>query len=253
MEPGQYAAFCSLRDEFKDHVAGLSSRCPWLRPLQEALRAELGYLDYEIETPVVYNRDLDEVAESDEPLFLIVADNPGKNEQKAAQNRYLVGQSGKVASSWFASRLGLDFRKACVIINKTPIHTPKTAELSLMLKLAARESPKLAEEFRRALIESQGTMARLALGFHKALGCTLWVSGYGELRRGRLFRHWAEELGRLYEAEASSLRESVWVFRHFSMNQFSIEYSAWDSGSSTTAMHRLEAIGRARRKEILGW
>ncbi len=253
MKPGQYKAFCALKTEFKDYVGELSLRCPWLTSLQESLRAELGYLDYEIETPVVYNRDLDDLSESDEPRFLIVADNPGKNEQKASQNRYLVGQSGKLAAGWFKAKLDLDFRSACVIINKTPIHTPKTAEIARLQALAARESPRLARELAGILLESQLKMAGMAHGMHRALGCDLWISGYGELRRGKLFRPWAEELSRLYSGVTPALRDSVWVFRHFSMNQFSIEYSSWDRDGGGTAMERLEAIGRARRKEILGW
>ena len=251
MRRGQYQAFEALRDGFRNHVAGLSARSPWLGDLQEELRLQLGYTDYRIETPIVYNRALDEVGRDDEPAFIVVADNPGKNEQKKTQNRYLVGQSGKLASGWFAAELGLDFHKSCIIINKTPIHTPKTAEIALLKKLARAKSPRLGEELDSLLDESQRWMASLGRNLHEALGCVLWVSGYGELRPRKLFGTWAEETRRLYASAPPALRDSVWVFRHFSMNQFSIEYSRSKAPGSPEA--RLSAIGTARRLEILGW
>jgi hypothetical protein len=251
MKRKQYEAFDALRGEFRDYVTMLSGRSPWLGGLQEELRAELGYEDYRVETPIVYNRALDDVGLGDEPAYIVVADNPGKNEQKASQNRYLVGQSGKLATGWFAAELGLDFRKACLIVNKTPIHTPKTAEIALLKKLARRKSSRLGEEMDALLDESQRWMAGFARRLHGAMGCVLWISGYGELRPGKLFRSWAEETGRLYASAPRSLTDKVWVFRHFSMNQFSIEYSR--SNAPGTPRERLAAIGTARRGEILGW
>jgi hypothetical protein len=251
MRRRQYEAFEALRDEFRDYVAELSGRSPWLGSLQEELRVALGYEDYRVETPIVYNRALDDVALGDEPAYIVVADNPGKNEQKASQNRYLVGQSGKLASGWFAAELGLDFHKSCLIINKTPIHTPKTAEIALLKKLARRKSPRLGGELDALLDESQRWMAGFARRLHGTMGCILWISGYGELRPGKLFRPWAEEAARLYAAAPRSLADKVWVFRHFSMNQFSIEYSR--SEASGAPLGRLAAIGTARRGEILGW
>jgi hypothetical protein len=248
---GQYQAFDALRGGFRDYVERLTARSPWLGDIQEELRLELGYADYRVETPVVYNIALDDVRLGDEPSFIIVADNPGKNEQKKSQNRYLVGQSGKLASGWFAAELGLDFHKSCLIINKTPIHTAKTAEIALLKKLARRRSQRLGDELDAMLDESQRWMAGFGRGLHEALGCVLWISGYGELRPRKLFEAWAEETRRLYASAPAGLRDRVWVFRHFSMNQFSIEYSR--SEAPGTPIERLSAIGTARRAEILGW
>ena len=250
MNRGQYRAFDGLRGRFRDYVQKLTVRSPWLGELQEELRVEQGYSDYRVETPIVYNLALDDVSIADEPVYIIVADNPGKNEQKKSRNRYLVGQSGKLASGWFAAELGIDFQKSCIIINKTPIHTPKTAEIALLKKLARRKSPQLGDELDSLLDESQRWMAGLG-DLHGAMGCVLWVSGYGELRPRKLFRAWAEETTRLYASAPAALRNSVWVFRHFSMNQFSIEYRRTEA--TCNPADRLAAIGTARRKEILGW
>lgn len=252
MNSGQFGEFGAVRREFKEYVASLSSRAPWLGGLQEKLRISLGYDDYRVETPVVYNRALDEVGPKDKPHFIVVADNPGKNEQKAVNRRYLVGQSGKLAQGWFRQELGLDFHASTLIINKTPIHTPKTAEIATLRRLAAQDSGKLVAELDRLLDESQRVMARFAFRLHACLGGVLWISGYGELKPKGLFAAWTREITTLYAGASPALRNGVWVFRHFSMNQFAIEYKQF-GGAATDPMEKLEAIGTANRKRTLGW
>jgi hypothetical protein len=219
MTKEQFGEFQKLRDEFREYAASLSARTPWLGNLQDRLRLSLGYDDYNIETPVVYNEALDDFCPGDKPRFIIVADNPGKNEQKACNRRYLVGQSGKLAQGWFAKELRLDFRTSTLIVNKTPIHTPKTAEINLLRRLAARDSGRLAGELDHILDESQRFMANLAFRLHSCMGGVLWISGYGELKPKGLFAAWSEETTRLYAGATPAMRGTVWVFRHFSMNQ----------------------------------
>ncbi len=251
MTQTQSTSFDALRMEFRSYVQELNRRSPWLRDLQEELRESLGYQDYNVETPIVYNKTLDDFGPTDQPLFIIVADNPGKNEQKADVQRYLVGQSGKLAKGWFDKELKLNFYKTCIIINKTPIHTPKTAELGHLRRLAQARSPDLGEALDLLLEESQRFMAGLAFRMHAALDSVLWVSGYGELRQGKLFSTWAQETKKLYANAEPGLRQSLWVFRHFSMNQFAIEYKK--STYSGEPMDRLAAVGSSNRRRILGW
>ena len=252
MNSGQFGEFGAIRQEFKEYAASLSSRAPWLGGLQERLRVSLGYDDYRVETPIVYNEALDELGPKDKPHFIIVADNPGKNEQKAANRRYLVGQSGKLALGWFRRELGLDFHASTLIINKTPIHTPKTAEIATLRRLAAEDSYRVAAELDRLLDESQRRMARFAFRLHACLGGVLWISGYGELKPKGLFASWASEITALYAGASPALRNGVWVFRHFSMNQFAIEYKQF-GGAAIDPVKKLEAIGTANRKRIFGW
>lgn len=252
MTKKQYDELDAIRREFRDYAASLVGRAAWLGGLQEALRVSLGYDDYRIETPVVYNEALDDLGLNDKPRFIIVADNPGKNEQKAANRRYLVGQSGKLAQSWFLKELGMDFRAVSLIINKTPVHTPKTAEIRALRRLAADVSAARLDELDRLLDESQRTMAGFAFRLHSCLGGVLWISGYGEIKPKGLFAAWAEEATRLYGTASPSLRERVWVFRHFSMNQFAIEYKQTEDAGAEP-MERLAAIGTANRRRILGW
>ncbi|MDX9826305.1 MAG: hypothetical protein RBT73_01035 [Spirochaetia bacterium] len=252
MTKTHYTSFDALRMDFSSYVEELNRRSPWLKDLQDELRQSMGYEDYAVETPIVYNKALDEIQARDQPSFIIVADNPGKNEQKAANQRYLVGQSGKLAKGWFAAELNMDFYTTCIIINKTPIHTPKTAELGRLRKLAHARSAELGKELDMLLEESQRFMASLAFRLHSALGSVLWVSGYGELGPNKLFSSWAQEIKRLYAATDPELRENVWVFRHFSMNQFAIEYKR-SASASNEPLSRLASVGKANRARILGW
>ncbi|MCE1206684.1 MAG: hypothetical protein LWX00_04690 [Spirochaetia bacterium] len=248
MTEEQFAGLCKIRDEFRAYVDELSVRAsPWLLPLQDEVRRLQGYSDYKVETPIVYNRSLDDVRAEDDIRFIIVADNPGKNEQLGKNQRYLVGQSGKLARGWFKAELGIDFEKQALIINKTPIHTPKTAELRLLRKIAGAH----LNELDALLDESQKRMADFAFRMHGCLDCYLWISGYGELAGRGLFKPWAEALSGFYSNESERRKRKVLVFRHFSMNQFAIEYKSNQSG--LPALERLEAIGLANRQRILGW
>lgn len=267
MTKARYGKFDAIRNEFRKYVEELSARAPWLGSLQEELRQTLGYDDYRIETPVVYNLALDDIRLGDSPRFIIVADNPGKNEQKTENRRYLVGQSGKLAQGWFRKELEADFRSVALIINKTPIHTPKTAEIRILRKIAAARSPDIAAELEELLGESQRRMADIAFRLHRCLGSVLWVSGYGELKPKGLFADWSKAATRLYleasGAEGRMLRDSLWVFRHFSMNQFAIEYAqareaflsgtSSRSGASPDPINLLSSIGEANRRRILGF
>lgn len=256
MTPSQYRRFSDIRDRMRDYVDSLLKDNLWILNVQRDLYRARGYREEELETPIVYNLSLDEITRESSPLFIIVADNPGLQEQKAKNQRYLVGQAGKLAVSWFRTNLDMDFRSATVIINKTPVHTPKTAELRLLVRLARERSTELAT----LLAESQKVMARFACELVECLQIPLWVSGLGELKRGGIFRPWAEELrARCMEAPAS-VRGQILLFRHFSMNQFAIEYSnalrdeeklAAPSDPRAT-LSLLERIGTKNRAAILG-
>jgi hypothetical protein len=252
MKSETYEALVGVRADFGAEVRRLNAALPGLPRLQDELRESLGYGDYRVETPVVYNRALDEIGPRDRLSYILVADNPGKKEQLAANNRYLVGQSGKLAEGFFRNRLGVDFRREVAILNKTPIHTPKTAEMRKLLALAAARDPEGGERLRAELVASQRAMAALAHRLHAASGAVLWISGYGELKARGLFSAYAEALAEAYEGAPRRLLDRVWLFRHFSMNQFAIEVKEKaDPGKPLLA--ELSRIGVENRKRVLGW
>jgi hypothetical protein len=247
MSPKSYAALVEAIAEFRSLVDGWTLSHPYLPGLLEHLRVELGYEDYRVETPIVFNRALDDLSPGSDIRVILVADNPGKNEQKAVNNRYLVGQSGKLAAGWFADKLGIDFRKEVLILNKTPVHTPKTAELRKLLAAAGSDRQRLEG----LLAESQLAMAGLAARLHLALGAVLWISGCGELRKGGLFQTYRDELSRLMSAMTPDERGRVWAFNHFSMNQFAIEVKR-KSDPCFSPAENLALIGAANRERIFG-
>jgi len=210
----------------KRYIESMLDKSAWLLDIQRALYRERGYREEDLESPVVYNLALDDVNPGSDPRFIVVADNPGLQEQKLKNHRYLVGQSGKLAVSWFRNHLDMDFRTATIIINKTPIHTPKTAELRILAKLAGERRDELAA----LLEESQRVMARFAIELAECMGCPLWVSGIGELRSRGIFQVWAEELRSLAARSKPGTRANILLFRHFSMNQFAIEFAAAERG-----------------------
>lgn len=256
MTKEQWTAFSSFKDRFREQcrlwaiAAGKSpadTGALWLASLQKAAADADGNPAYPLQTPIVYNRALDDIGASDSVALIVVGDNPGKDEQLEKNRKYLVGQAGKLGEGFFRKNpsLGIDFRKNAIILNKTPIHTAKTKQLSLLLKSGGA---RFAELF----TETQRWMARETASLQKSLGCDLWLVGYGELRAKGLFSEYAEELGRRYERGGDPKSDRVRLYQHFSMNRFSIDL-AGRADDSLSLGENLRSIGLAHRNEILGW
>ena len=144
MKRSAWNKFVKARDQYRAAAGELDKSLPRLRSLQQKLVNERSGGEgaaYRVETPVVYNHALDDIAPGDEIGLILVADNPGRREQAAENRRYLVGPSGKIAEKFFRENpaLGIDFRKNAIILNKTPIHTPRTAELRELCRLLGNE------------------------------------------------------------------------------------------------------------------
>lgn len=264
MTEREWQAFSAFRTDFKTSCRQWLTRCGYeysapneavssveksagrgvLHLLQQAAAAENKTPVYPQETPIVYNHSLDELQGSDTIKLIIVSDNPGKNEQLHKNQRYLVGQAGKVAEGFFRRNpeLNIDFRREAIILNKTPIHTAKTKELNYLLKNGG-------EQFRSLFEETQQWLASHTAALQKALGCPLWLVGYGELRKKSLFTAYADELQRQYGGKSDA---PVYVFQHFSMNCFAIDFKKLGD-QHKSAEENLRTIGLLHRKEILGW
>jgi len=264
MQKKAYAAIDKARKEFRSLVEAWSAENGYLAEAQEKVRIEKGYVDYRVETSVVYNRALDDIGPADETIkIILVADNPGKNEQLSANNRYLVGQSGKLAEGWFKRELAIDFRREVLILNKTPVHTPKTAELKLLKKRAGMHRERLEA----LLAESQSAMADLAWRLYSNLRSSgggrkistagtepwpvLWVSGLGELRKGGLFEIYRDELSQRMASANKAELGGIWAFNHFSMNQFAIEVKK-KARPGKRLIEELERIGRENAARVFG-
>jgi len=241
-----YKSFVKVREKFRKLTEDLSRQLPKLKSVQQDFVNKRSEVTYTVETPVVYNSALDDVTIDDDIKLILVADNPGRREQAAENRRYLVGPSGKIAKKFFTDnpKLGIDFLKNVIILNKTPIHSPRTAELR---ELCRMDSGKLAE----ALEESQKIMANLLLEFHKALNCPVWITGYSEMKKGGIFEVYTEKLKELYSSKDNKeFYKNLLFYRHFSMNQFTIDLKQ-QTIPGETVLKSLKRIGTAYRKRIL--
>ncbi|GMO47220.1 MAG: hypothetical protein Pg6C_09370 [Treponemataceae bacterium] len=263
MKDEAWDAFCVFRDAFRAQTDS------WRKEFADALAplqiesAKNDTPDYPLETPVVYNAALDEISRDDEIKIILIGDNPGKDEQRKKNRRYLVGQSGKVADGFFKKNpaLGIDFRKNVVILNKTPVHTAKTKHLRHLLSFGGAPIQSL-------LRESQTWMAERTAKLHQSLfsfGTRLWLVGYSELKEKGIFTEYKQSLFRAYQGGADPAVQnmipawdSVLVFQHFSMNCFLTdlnryrENSAREEPSRETLFQSLNNLGILHRKHIFG-
>ena len=265
MNNAQWQAFCCFRDAFKAKCAEWDAAfSDELMPLQRAaVTPETP--PYPIETAVVYNRALDELTPQSRITYIVIGDNPGKDEQLSKNNRYLVGRSGKLAEGFFArnSELATDFRRNVIILNKTPVHTAKTAQLDTVADTGS-------ERIRTLLAESQQWMAQATATLHRELYDAavaanggdvprLWLVGYSELKGKGLFQRYRDELKAAYLLDDGETMHAAWnsvyVYRHFSMNQFSSDLKKKRTtidGTPEPLQQALTRIGLQYKQMIFG-
>jgi hypothetical protein len=247
----EWKKFAAAKEHFRHITQEIDKSLPKLKNIQQKFvnsRSDAKNAAYTVETPVVYNTALDEITVNDEIKLILVADNPGRREQAAQNRRYLTGPSGKIAQKFFRDNpsLGIDFLKNVIILNKTPIHSPRTVELKL---LCGMEEETGGHSIARALEESQKNMAELLLEFHEALNTPVWITGYSEMKKTGIFEIYTNRLKELY-ADKLELYKQLFLYRHFSMNQFTIDLNKQAQEGETVAK-TLKRIGSAYKKRIL--
>ena len=247
MTAQQWKYFCDFKDEFKSKVEEWKKAAPELTELQKEAARLAKTPEYPFETTVVYNRSLDDITPEDEIKLIVIGDNPGKDEQLAKNNRYLVGQAGKIAEGYFRKNpeLGVDFRKNVIILNKTPVHSAKTIQLNAIAKLGGEKIASLIKT-------SQLWMAEKTAGLHAALGTELWLVGYSELKARGIFCPYRDVLKAACTPQAW---QRVYVFQHFSMNRFTIDLGDFiKAGKKENAPleSNIHELGVLHRNEIFG-
>lgn len=247
MTKADFERFCQFREKFKYQIEEwkkqLVGQEEEIKALQKSLAKKDGVPEYSLDNILVYNKALDEVSENDDIKLIVIGDNPGKAEQLSENQRYLVGQAGKIAEGFFAKNpeLEIDFRKNVIILNKTPFHTAKTKELLLLAKEAGEKVVKIIEE-------SQEFMAKETANLAKDLNLEIWLVGYSELKPKGIFALYREALKSAFEDFAKS---KVYVYQHFSMNRFLVDLKECRD-SSKSLKENLVIIGENHRKEIFG-
>ena len=246
MNNNQWNYFCEFRTSFKQKVLEWTSQVPQLSDLQKKAAKLAGTPDYPFENPVVYNTDLDKITAADDIKLIVIGDNPGKDEQLNKNQRYLCGQAGKLADGFFKNHpeLGIDFRRNVIILNKTPVHSAKTAQLKTMIKQGGPEVETL-------ILDSQNWMAEQTARLHQALeGTQLWLVGYSELKEGHFFMPYRDTLKNTYK-DAPNAWQNVYVYQHFSMNRFTIDLNDFSNQNPRlNLMDQLSTLGTRHKNEI---
>lgn len=253
MNSNQWQAFCAFKKDFKKKIKEWSCLVPELAQLQKEAALLAKTPSYPFETPIVYNTDLDKITPEDEIKLIVIGDNPGKDEQLAKNRRYLCGQAGKIAEGFFKRNpeLGIDFRKNVIILNKTPVHSAKTAQLRTIMKKGGKEVEQL-------ILQSQLWMAEKTSELLKELcrdgtGPCLWLVGYSELKGKGFFIPYRDQLKEcLYD---TANWQNVYVFQHFSMNRFTIDLGEFVQNNKLAGLtleEQIERVGEFHKGEIFG-
>ena len=260
MTDNQWKIFCDFKNDLKKMVTKWQELFPNLKDLQKQAAIIAKTPDYPFETPIVYNLALEEISKNDEIKLIVIGDNPGKDEQLAKNNKYLVGQAGKIAEGFFNrnENLGIDFRKNVIILNKTPIHSAKTSQLKTIARLGG-------EKISEFIKESQIWMAKRTAQLHIEMNnqilqenqTELWLVGYSELKEKGLFLNYRDELKKYYSVDDKSKSnwQKVFVFQHFSMNRFTIDLKNYiEKKIDNCKIDReiLHELGQIHRTEIFG-
>jgi uracil-DNA glycosylase len=187
---------------------------------------------------IVFNEDLLKLNPS-EVRFILVGDNPGKEEQKA--KRYLIGTAGQGARRFFEETAHLvdSFDRQVMVLNKTPFFTPSTMDLGELSEVEA------------LLEESQKYMAQLMVRFQQILGCPLWVTGFGGCRNAKGDWNFKTAKSRPLAPFFKALREEIekskvaddklGFFKHFSYAHFQKDIHR--NGIPTDYLQSLSEIG----------
>lgn len=245
MTEQQWNAFSEFRNEFKLQCQKWSTQCPQLQHLQASAAQAAHTPSYPFQTPVVYNTDLDKITAESNIALIVIGDNPGKDEQLTQNQRYLVGQAGKIAEGYFRRNpeLKIDFRQNVIILNKTPIHSAKTNQLKTIVKEGGLGVKQLLDQ-------TQIWMAEHTAKLQTQLGCQLWLVGYSELKPKGIFSLYRDSLQKFY-TENPNEWEKVFVFQHFSMNRFSIDLNE-HTDKKISLQENICKLGKLHKEEIFG-
>lgn len=252
----QWECFNKFRNTFKDMVTQWNNQAKSLIIVQEKAMEFFKNVDYELQTPIVYNTALDEITQNDEIKLIVIGDNPGKDEQLTKNQKYLVGQAGKLGNSFFKNHdeLGIDFRKNVIILNKTPIHSAKTNQLKKFATFGGKEIEDLLKETQIWMAQETAKLhQKLLQGSENKDYPQLWLVGYSELKEKGIFTDYKNELNRQYQTseEAKNAWDNVFVYQHFSMNRFSIDLKEFSTENKNLDLKtQLKTLGKKHKDEI---
>lgn len=252
----QWEYFNNFCNSFKNKVTEWNNQAKSLIVVQNKAKDFFNNVDYELQTPIVYNTALDEITQNDEIKLIVIGDNPGKDEQLAKNQKYLVGQAGKLGNSFFKNHeeLGIDFRKNVIILNKTPIHSAKTNHLKKFASFGGKEIEDLIKETQIWMAQETAKLHQNLLKVSENKDFPqLWLVGYSELKEKGIFTDYKNELKKQYQTseESKNAWNNVFVYQHFSMNRFSIDLKEFSTENKNLDLKtQLKTLGKKHKDEI---
>jgi len=252
----QWEYFNNFCNSFKNKVTEWNNQAKSLIVVQNKAKDFFNNVDYELQTPIVYNTALDEITQNDEIKLIVIGDNPGKDEQLTKNQKYLVGQAGKLGNSFFKNHdeLGIDFRKNVIILNKTPIHSAKTNHLKKFASFGGKEIEDLIKETQIWMAQETAKLHQNLLKVSENKDFPqLWLVGYSELKEKGIFTDYKNELKKQYQTseEAKNAWNNVFVYQHFSMNRFSIDLKEFSTENKNLDLKtQLKTLGKKHKDEI---
>lgn len=252
----QWEYFNNFCNSFKNKVTEWNNQAKSLIVVQNKAKDFFNNVDYELQTPIVYNTALDEITQNDEIKLIVIGDNPGKDEQLTKNQKYLVGQAGKLGNNFFKNHdeLGIDFRKNVIILNKTPVHSAKTNHLKKFASFGGKEIEDLIKETQIWMAQETAKLHQNLLKVSENKDFPqLWLVGYSELKEKGIFTDYKNELKKQYQTseEAKNAWNNVFVYQHFSMNRFSIDLKEFSTENKNLDLKtQLKTLGKKHKDEI---
>ena len=252
----QLEYFNNFCNSFKNKVTEWNNQAKSLIVVQNKAKDFFNNVDYELQTPIVYNTALDEITQNDEIKLIVIGDNPGKDEQLAKNQKYLVGQAGKLGNNFFKNHeeLGINFRKNVIILNKTPIHSAKTNHLKKFASFGGKEIEDLIKETQIWMAQETAKLHQNLLKVSENKDFPqLWLVGYSELKEKGIFTDYKNELKKQYQTseESKNAWNNVFVYQHFSMNRFSIDLKEFSTEIKNLDLKtQLKTLGKKHKDEI---
>ena len=252
----QWEYFNNFCNSFKNKVTEWNNQAKSLIVVQNKAKDFFNNVDYELQTPIVYNTALDEITQNDEIKLIVIGDNPGKDEQLAKNQKYLVGQAEKLGNNFFKNHeeLGIDFRKNVIILNKTPIHSAKTNHLKKFASFGGKEIEDLIKETQIWMAQETAKLHQNLLKVSENKDFPqLWLVGYSELKEKGIFTDYKNELKKQYQTseESKNAWNNVFVYQHFSMNRFSIDLKEFSTENKNLDLKtQLKTLGKKHKDEI---
>ncbi|MGG2111891.1 hypothetical protein ABFY60_15435 [Lysinibacillus pakistanensis] len=205
--------------------------------------------------PFVFNKDLENINLS-KVKYILVGDNPGFNEQKVS--RYLIGSAGEIARDFFENEgLVNDFNEEVIVLNKTFLFTKRTEDLDKIyynseLEVEHRNCMQKMEEFMAQMVFDIHTVypeiQPMIIGFAGCRSGNEWLRTTKDQKylKQNTLPYFFSKLSKLYNS--SSLTKPL-ILKHFSFNQFNIDYNEHKNDKQTT-LETLSIISHINSKGL---